>query len=163
MTKQDIIKKAYSFQGANREFSQEMGPIMEGIVNMIGVPALEVDNVESLTATQLDNLKAGDVVIKKSGNEKHTYVVVYKDEVNGELSLVYTDAWNAEEVYYEKGVSGWAFVVKDITALSGRISVTDQRAQLDALCRALEKANVVTSYTISETATDNVFSIEFNE
>ena len=35
MTKQEIIKKVNSFQGANREFSQEMGPVVEGILDLV--------------------------------------------------------------------------------------------------------------------------------
>jgi hypothetical protein len=41
--------------------------------------------------------------------------------------------------------------------------VSDQRAQLEVLCKAPEDAGVVTSYTISETATDKIFDISFNE
>ena len=36
MTKEEIIKKAYGFRGANREFSQEMGPLVEGILEHAG-------------------------------------------------------------------------------------------------------------------------------
>ena len=35
MTKNEIIKRANSFRGANREFSQEMGPIVEGILDLV--------------------------------------------------------------------------------------------------------------------------------
>ena len=35
MTKNEIIKKANGFRGANREFSQEMGPIVEGILDYV--------------------------------------------------------------------------------------------------------------------------------
>lgn len=157
MTKQDIIKKAYSFRGANREFSQEMGPLVEGMVEQMGEPMLVVDDVTDLTSDQAEALKAGNVVVKTTGDQKHTYIVAYKDEVAGELSLVYADAWNVEEVYYEKGESGWAFVVKETTHIGY------QRAQLVALCEALVTAGVVTSYTIGETPTNNVYPIEFTK
>ena len=163
MTKQEIIKKAYGFRGANREFSQEMGPLVEGVVEMIGVPALVVDSIEALTGAQADALKAGDVVVKKTGTQRHTYLVAYKDDTEGELALVYADAWNVEEVYYEKGESGWAFVVKDITPISTHVSISEQRAQLVTLCEALKTAEVITTYSISENPTNNVYSITFNE
>ena len=125
MTKQEIIKKAYSFRGANREFSQEMGPLVEAIVDLQGDPAIEVTDIESLTAAQLDSLNAGDTVAKVTGNEKHIYLVAYKDEVKGEMALVYADAWNIEEVYYEKTGGVWGFVVKDISAVNGRLEAPE--------------------------------------
>lgn len=161
MTKQDIIKKAYSFRCANREFSQEMEPLVEGIVEQIA--ALEVDDVEALTDAQLDALNVGDKVAKKTGTAEHFYVVSYKDAENGGLCLTYTDASVVETVSYDHTADGWAYNSKDVTPIIEHVSVSDQRAQLEVLCKALEDAGVVTSYTISETATDKIFDISFNE
>lgn len=163
MTKKGIIKKAYGFQGANREFSQEMGPLVEAIVGLMDEPTLEVDDVTALASEQAEALKAGNVVVKRTGTQRHAYLVAYKDDTEGELSLVYADCWNVEEVYYERGESGWAFVVKDITPIGDMVSINNQRAQLVALCDALQTAEVITSYTIGETSTDGVFPITFNE
>ena len=73
-----------------------------------------VEDIEELTGAQLDALKCGDVIVKGSNGHEHAYVVAYKDEDKGELSLVYTDHENIEEVYYEKTEGEWAFVVKQI-------------------------------------------------
>lgn len=73
-----------------------------------------VEDIEDLTGAQLDALKCGDVIVKGSNGHEHAYVVAYKDEDKGELSLVYTDHENIEEVYYEKTEGEWAFVVKQI-------------------------------------------------
>lgn len=87
----------------------------------IPVPVLsriEVTDITALTAEQLDALRNGDLVIKITGNQKHTYWVSYKDEVKGELSLVYADHQNAEEVYYEKVEGTWTYIQTDITTIN---------------------------------------------
>lgn len=160
MTKQDIIKKAYSFRGANREFSQEMGPLIEGIVGLIDLP-LVVGDITALTAEQLDALKAGDVVVKTTDNLKHAYKVTFRNDTG--ICITYADAENVETVSYDKIEGVWTYNSTDITHIGNRIAVSEQRAQLVALCEALKTAEVITSYTISEEPTDNVYSIVFNE
>ena len=73
-----------------------------------------VTDITALTTEQLDALKPGHVVVKKTGNAQHAYFVAYKDDVLGEISLVYTDRWTIEEVYYEKHDGAWAHVVTDV-------------------------------------------------
>lgn len=154
MTKQDIIKKANSFRGANREFSQEMGPLMEATVNLIGEPALVVENITALTNAQAEALKAGDVVVKVTGNMKHAYKVTFRNDTG--MCITYADAENVETVSYDKIEGTWTYNSTDITPIS------NQRAQLVELCEALKNAEVVTSYSISETRTNNVYTIVFN-
>lgn len=78
-------------------------------------PTMEVTDITALTAEQLDSLKAGDPVIKITGNEKHAYTVSYKDSTKGELSLVYADHQNVEEVYYEKREGEWTYIITENT------------------------------------------------
>ena len=52
MTREEILKRAYSFQGANREFSQELPPIIEGVLDI----AEQGQNVQS-DWNQDDNAK----------------------------------------------------------------------------------------------------------
>lgn len=82
------------------------------------VIALEVSSVTALTSAQIDSLKAGYVVNKVTGNKKHSYVVKYKKEDPGEISLVYCDHENVEEVYYEKRNGSWTYVQTDITPIA---------------------------------------------
>lgn len=77
-----------------------------------------VDDITALTAAQLEALRNSDIVVKRTGDQMHTYVVAYKNNEDGECSLVYADAWNVEEVYYEKKGGVWSYVVTDITAIS---------------------------------------------
>lgn len=74
----------------------------------------ETDDIEHLPAEKLDELKCGDQVIKISGDEKHAYIVSYKKE--DEISLVYCDHQNVEELYYEKKDGNWdSEALKEIT------------------------------------------------
>lgn len=79
---------------------------------------IEVTDITALMAGQLDTLRNGDLVVKITGNQKHTYWVSYKDAVKGELSLVYVDHQNAEEVYYEKVEGVWTYIQTDITPIN---------------------------------------------
>ncbi len=161
MTKKGIIKKAYGFQGANREFSQEMGPLVEAIVGLIGEPVLVVENITALTNAQTEALKAGDVVVKVTGNMKHAYKVTFRNDTG--MCITYADAENVETVSYDKIEGVWTYNSTDITPIGDMVSINKQRAQLVTLCDALQTAEVITSYTIGETPTDGVFPITFNE
>lgn len=77
----------------------------------------EVADVKTLLPKQINQLKCGDIVCKKTGNEKHAYIVSYKDEVKGEMCLTYCDHERIEEVYYEVRNSAWTYVQTDTTEL----------------------------------------------
>lgn len=69
-----------------------------------------ISDIKALTNAQIDKLKVGDTVIKG----EHSYTVAYKSST--EMSLVYSDVWTTEEVYYEKHDGNWAHVVTDSIA-----------------------------------------------
>ena len=76
---------------------------------------IEVSNIEALTDKQLDALKVGDVVEKKTGNQKHCYIVTYKGEGAGEgICLSYFACGYLETISYDRTVSGWVFNSKDV-------------------------------------------------
>ena len=83
--------------------------------NPVVPPYIEVNDITSLTTSQLDSLKVGDLVVKITGNEKHGYHVSYKDSTKGELSLVYADHSNVEEVYFEKVEGVWTYIITENT------------------------------------------------
>ena len=92
----------------------EMNTALAGKVN-----TYEANDIEALSTTMLNKLKAGDVVIKKSGSERHAYRVAYKDDTKHECALVYCDAWNVEELYYDKSVgNAWSLIEKKVTAIA---------------------------------------------
>ena len=99
------------------------------------VVAAKVANIKTLTNEQIDSLNCGDIVVKSENGSEHAYIVAYKK--SDEMSLVYCDHENIEEVYYEKSGSNWAWVVTDnfnlknytagdnIQIVDGVISATD--------------------------------------
>ena len=80
--------------------------------------ALEISDIKALTPDQCDQLKCGDVVVKDTGTERHSYRVSYKDDTKGEMSLTYVDHSCSEEVYYDKTGGDWAWIVTDITTFA---------------------------------------------
>ena len=76
---------------------------------------ITVGDITKLTKEQLDSLKPGDLVIKETGNQKHTYIVTYKGEGSGEgICITYTAAGYGETVSYDRTDSGWAFNSVDV-------------------------------------------------
>jgi len=90
-----------------------------------------VESVENIDSDVCEKLACGDIVIKQANGKEHAYLVAYKKA--NEMSLVYVDHENAEEVYYEKSDDTWAFVVKDITELGGGLQVVEISAMSGTL------------------------------
>ena len=85
--------------------------IRYGVANAL----FETDDIEHLPAELLEDLDCGDTVVKVSANgEKHTYTCVYHNADKTEIALVYCDYHTIEELYWEKGESGWGDVVKEV-------------------------------------------------
>ena len=115
MNREEIIKAVNNFRGANREFSQEMGPIIESLLAL--VTPVQATDITALTDGQLDALNVGDKVAKKTGTAEHLYTVTYKDAENGGICLTYLDASVVETVSYDHSESGWAYNSTDKTPL----------------------------------------------
>lgn len=77
---------------------------------------IEVSDIKGLTDNQCELLRPGDIVVKKTGTDKHSYRVSYKGPTG--LCLTYADCENVETVAYEKGEDGWAWDSTDITPIS---------------------------------------------
>lgn len=81
-----------------------------------GSVSVETENITGLTTTQLNALKPGDKVLKKTGNMVHTYTVSYKEEGQG-ICLTYVDASLAETVSYDYVEGEWVYNSTDSTPL----------------------------------------------
>ena len=90
-----------------------MAKISYGVVNAM----VETTDIEHLPAEVLDQLDCGDFVIKSENGSKYLYQVKYCDKVKNEIALVYCDYHSIEELYWEKGESGWGDVVKEVRNL----------------------------------------------
>lgn len=84
--------------------------------NIGGKVNLEVDNITAMTTAQLNDLKAGDIVLKKTGNMKHTYVVTYKEENKG-ICLSYFAAGYLETVSYDYVTNAWVYNSTDVVTV----------------------------------------------
>lgn len=69
-----------------------------------------VTDITAISGEVLDNLNAGDKVIKVTGKQKHLYHVSYKGEGVGEgICLTYVDAGLIETVAYDRTENGWVY------------------------------------------------------
>ena len=72
------------------------------------VNCYEATNLTTLTKDFCNKLKAGDVVLKKTGTSYHAYRVSFKKDSEG-LCLTYTDAGYMETVSYDKSETNWVY------------------------------------------------------
>lgn len=71
---------------------------------------VEVADITAIPKDVLDALLPGQAVVKITGKQRHTYIVSYKGEGNGEgICLTYTDASLIETVSYDRTAEGWAY------------------------------------------------------
>lgn len=73
----------------------------------------EVTDIKALSADLLEALRPGDIVVKVTGTDKHSYHVSYKGATG--LCLTYADCENVETVAYEKTGDAWAWDSTDVT------------------------------------------------
>lgn len=114
----DSEKEVYALLQGMPE-SERLAQILSRFALKQNTPTvIEVTDITALTGAQLDALRNGDMVVKITGTQKHTYIVTYKDETAGELLLTYCDWQNVEGVYYEKQEGTWTYVQTDYTHIS---------------------------------------------
>ena len=77
------------------------------------VVALEVSNVKSLSSEQCENLKCGDIVVKKDASGEHAYKVTFKSDTG--MCLTYHDASVIETQSYDKVGQNWVYNGEDKT------------------------------------------------
>ena len=76
---------------------------------------IETDDITKLPADVLDDLDVGDVVVKRTGAQKHLYVVNYKGEGVGEgICMCYSATGYSETHSYDFTENGWAYNSKDV-------------------------------------------------
>ena len=97
--------------------AKKLVSILQAIVGSASTKA-EVTDITAIDGAVLDSLNCGDVVVKITGKQKHSYQVSYKGEGAGEgLCLTYVDASVVETVSYDRTESGWAYNSTDKTSL----------------------------------------------
>ena len=90
---------------------------MAKVYRGVGRMMIEVDasELENIAGELLEQLEVGDLVIKKTGVQRHAYYVSYKGEGVGEgICLSYNTTGYSETISYDKTENGWAFNSKDV-------------------------------------------------
>lgn len=75
-----------------------------------------VSNIQAIPSAVLSALECGDVVVKLTENQKHAYIVSYKEDNVG-ITLTYTDASLVETVSYDFTDGAWVYNSTDSTPL----------------------------------------------
>lgn len=73
-------------------------------------------SIKDLTTDEINDLQAGDIVVKTTGNQEHTYIVTYKEEGQG-ICLTYVDASVVETVSFDYVDGEWVYNSTDVTSL----------------------------------------------
>lgn len=108
----EAIASAIAGQGNQVDLS---GLLAEILTSLAGA---EVEDITAIPSDVLDSLECGDVVVKKTGVQRHAYRVSYKGEGVGEgMCLTYTDASVVETVSYDFTAEGWSYNSTDKTPL----------------------------------------------
>lgn len=104
MVREDLIKKLL-----NGDFS---------------VKLKDITNIQSLTDEQINELKAGDIVLKKTEDQTHTYIVSYKEENHG-ICISYFNAGYSETVSYDYIDGHWVYNSTDIVEEQAKLTAGD--------------------------------------
>lgn len=83
-------------------------------VEFANVKYVESDDIQTLSNEILNSLKAGDVVVKITDEQKHSYRVSYKEDYKG-LCLTYSDASVVETISYDCTDGEWIYNSTDVT------------------------------------------------
>lgn len=79
---------------------------------------VQVSDINNMSDEVLENLRAGDIVVKQTGNQEHAYHVTYKEEHHG-ICISYYDASCVETVSYDYADGHWVYNSTDITIIGG--------------------------------------------
>lgn len=114
--KRKDMREAIASAIAGQGNQVDLSVLLAEILNSLG--GVEVEDITAIPADVLDSLECGDVVVKKTGDQLHSYRVSYKgDGAGGGMCLTYTDASVVETVSYDRTDEGWAYNSTDKTPL----------------------------------------------
>ena len=94
---------------------------------------IKTSDITNLSTKDINKLKAGDIVLKKTGNQKHTYIVSYKEDNQG-ICLTYNDALYTETVSYDYNTTTktWDYNSTDKTVIQKELTAGDNITITDA-------------------------------
>jgi hypothetical protein len=122
----ELISALRKFICSSENSDDENAPVLVNLLQDVlsqgmGVvtKSIEVSKITEIPQDVLFSLKPGDMVIKKTGDQRHSYRVSYKDEVNGGICLTYSDASVVETVSYDLTDGTWVYNSTDSTSIGG--------------------------------------------
>lgn len=83
-------------------------------LEQLSVHMVHVENINEIGDEKLEVLRAGDIVVKHTGEAQHSYRVTYKQEHQG-ICISYFDASRIETVSYDYVGGHWVYNSTDIT------------------------------------------------
>ncbi len=111
----------------------------------------DITNIQSLTDEQINELKAGDIVLKKTGEQTHAYIVSYKEEGQG-ICLTYADATYLETISYDYVDGNWVYNSKDSTVVASKDYV-------DSLLSGALKREIVETLPTEDIDTNTIYMV----
>lgn len=93
---------------------------------LVGNSSIKISatNITTLTDKELNNLRCGDMVQKKTENQFHNYIVSYKEENKG-ICLSYYACGYTETVSYDYTDGHWVYNSTDISLCNSLEEITD--------------------------------------
>ena len=76
-----------------------------------------ITNIQAIPSAILSAIECGDILIKVTNGDKHSYRVSYKKDNTG-ICLTYTDATTVETVSYDYTDGAWVYNSTDKTTLT---------------------------------------------
>lgn len=80
-------------------------------------------DIEHLSDDFLNDLHAGDIIEKKTGDMKHTYIVTYKQEKHGICLSYFDGSGYLETISYDYTDGHWVFNSKDVFNANGDVKI----------------------------------------
>ena len=136
-----------------RMVSEDLLAILESISNN-GIAKITTTNIKTLSNEDIDSLKCGDIVAKVTGDQKHAYIVSYKEDGQG-ICLTYIDATYVETISYDYTDGNWVYNSQDSTEIQRKLTAGSNITIEDGVISATD-----TTYTAGTNITieDGVIS-----
>ena len=124
-------------------------------LNTIDIPVKEtVSNIQQLNDEQINGLKAGDIVVKTTGNQKHTYIVTYKEDGQG-ICLSYFASGYTETVSYDYTGVHWVYNSTDINKFFVDIDMNNNDINDVAKIKFKDESEITTAPKLENIKDDN--------
>lgn len=111
-----LVKNITGKEPANKDSISNLVSEIANGYELATIKKIETTNITTLTTEQLNALNCGDIVIKLTGEYKHSYRVSFKKDDEG-ICLTYSDASLVETVSYDLVEGEWVYNSTDSTTI----------------------------------------------